>query len=91
MQLRTTSSFLWGGWDKRGHAGIPVFLGQIALFIGERDREYRKYIIAHNTLIMAGRYLRLMGDKTIRDSVETRLETFYPPFVAGIDLAHIKV
>ena len=32
----------------------------------------------------------LMGDKTIPDSAEPRLELFYPPFVAGIDL-HIKV
>ena len=29
-----------------------------------------------------------MGDKTIPDSAETRLESFYPPFVAGIDLSH---
>ena len=42
----------------------------------------------HNTLIVVDRYLRLMGDKTIPDSVELRLESFYPPFVAGIDLPH---
>ena len=42
----------------------------------------------HNTLIAADRYLRLMGDKTIPDSAEPRLESFYPPFVAGIDLPH---
>ena len=29
-----------------------------------------------------------MGDKTIPDSVEPRLESFYPPFVAGIDLPY---
>ena len=29
-----------------------------------------------------------MGDKTIPDSAESRLESFYPPFVAGIDLPH---
>ena len=29
-----------------------------------------------------------MGDKTIPDSAEPRLESFYPPFVAGIDLPH---
>ena len=28
------------------------------------------------------------GDKTIPDSAEPRLESFYPPFVAGIDLPH---
>ena len=42
----------------------------------------------HNTLIVVDRYLRLMGDKTIPDSAELRLESFYPPFVAGIDLPH---
>ena len=44
--------------------------------------------IIHNTLIVVNRYLRLMGDKTIADSAEPRLESFYPPFVAGIDLPH---
>ena len=44
--------------------------------------------IIHNTLILVDRYLRLMGDKTIPDSAEPRLELFYPPFVAGIDLPH---
>ena len=29
-----------------------------------------------------------MGGKTIPDSAEPRLESFYPPFVAGIDLPH---
>ena len=42
----------------------------------------------HNTLIVVDRYLRLMGDKTIPDSAEPRLESFYPPWVAGIDLPH---
>ena len=42
----------------------------------------------HNTLIVVDGYLRLMGDKTIPDSAEPRLESFYPPFVAGIDLPH---
>ena len=42
----------------------------------------------HNTLIVVDRYLRLMGDKAIPDSAEPRLESFYPPFVAGIDLPH---
>ena len=45
----------------------------------------------HNTLIVVDRYLRLMGDKTIPDSAEPRLESFYPPFVAGIDLPHLGV
>ena len=43
------------------------------------------------TLIVVDRYLRLMGDKTIPDSAEPRLESFYPPFVAGIDLPHQAV
>ena len=42
----------------------------------------------HNTFIVVDRCLRLMGDKTIPDSAEPRLESFYPPFVAGIDLPH---
>ena len=42
----------------------------------------------HYTLIVVHRYLRLMGDKTIPDSVEPRLGSCYPPFLAGIDLPH---
>ena len=42
----------------------------------------------HNTLIVVDRYLSLMGDKTIPDSAEPRLVSFYPPFVTGIDLPH---
>ena len=42
----------------------------------------------HNTLVVVDRYLRLMGDKTIPDSAEPRLESFYPPVVPGIDLPH---
>ena len=42
----------------------------------------------HNTLIVVDRYLELMGDKTIPDSAEPRLESFYHPFIAGIDLPH---
>ena len=42
----------------------------------------------HYTLIAVDRYLRLMGDKTIPDSAEPRLESFYPPFIAGVDLPH---
>ena len=45
----------------------------------------------HNTSIVVDRYLQLMGDKTIPDSAEPRLESFYPPFVAGIDLPHQSV
>ena len=44
--------------------------------------------IIHNTLILVGRYLGLMGDKTIPDSAESCLGSFYPPFVAGIDQPH---
>ena len=40
----------------------------------------------HKILIVVDRYLRRMVDKTIPDSAEPRLESFYPPFVAGIDL-----
>ena len=45
----------------------------------------------HNTLIAVDRFLRLMGDKTIPDSAEPRLESFYPPFIAGFDLPHQSV
>ena len=44
--------------------------------------------IIHNTLIVVDRYLRLMGDKMIPETAEPRLESFHPPFVAGIDLPH---
>ena len=37
---------------------------------------------------MVDRYLRLMGDKTIQDLGEPRLESFNPPSVAGNDLPH---
>ena len=37
---------------------------------------------------MVDRYLRLKRDKKIPDSAEPRLESFYPPFVTGIDLSH---
>ena len=33
-------------------------------------------------------YLRLMGDKMIPDEVPPSLESFYPPWIAGIDLPH---
>ena len=42
----------------------------------------------HNTLIVVDWYLQLMGDKTIPDSAEPRLKSFYPPFVTRIDLPH---
>ena len=41
-----------------------------------------------NILLMVDRYLRLMGDKTVPDSAEPRLESVYPPWVAGINLPH---
>ena len=54
---------------------------KIHLYLWTRQR-------IHNILIVVDRYLLLMGDKTIPDSAEPRLESFYPPFVAGIDLPH---
>ena len=42
----------------------------------------------HHTLIVVDWYLRLMGDKMILDSAEPRLESFNPPFFAGIDLPY---
>ena len=37
-------------------------------------------------LDVVDRYLRRMGDETIPDEATPSLESFYPPFVAGIDL-----
>ena len=44
----------------------------------------------HNTLIVVDRYLRLMGDRTIPDSAEPRLESFYPDS-SQVSIYHIKV
>ena len=44
----------------------------------------------HNTLIVADRYLRLMGEKTIPDSAEPRLESLYP-HSSQVSIYHIKV
>ena len=67
-----TPMFLW--FDIKIHTFICVYLWT-------RQR-------THNTLIAEDRYLRLMGDKTIPDSAKYRMESLYPPFVAGIDLPH---
>ena len=37
-------------------------------------------------LDVVDQYLRRMGDKTIPDEAPRSLESFYPPWVAGIDL-----
>ena len=37
-------------------------------------------------LDVVDRYLRRMGDKTIPDEAPRSMESFYPPWVAGIDL-----
>ena len=37
-------------------------------------------------LDVVDRYLRRMGDKTIPDEAPPSLESFYPPWVASIDL-----
>ena len=63
---------------------LPLKCTFICFYLWMRQR-------IHNTLIVADRYLRLMGDKTIPDSAEPRLESFHPPFVAGIDLPHQSV
>ena len=39
-------------------------------------------------IIVVDRYLRFIAYETIPDSAEPRLESFYPPFVAGIELPH---
>ena len=67
---------------KRRRSGVLILKYTfICVYWWTRQRIY-------NTLIAVDRYLRLMGDKTIPDSAEPRLESFDPPFVAGIDLPH---
>ena len=68
--------------------GIRYFASQITITASPLRRMQLTRQRIHNTLIVVDRYLRLMGDKTIPDSMELRLESFYPPFVAGIDLPH---
>ena len=52
---------------------------------------WRTRQIIHNTLIVVDRYLRLnMGDKTIPDSAEPRLELFIP-HSSQVSIYHIKV
>ena len=84
MQFSATSLFGWRRWDNLRNADVPVFTLKYT-FIGVYW--WTRQII-HNTSILVDRYLRLTGDKTIPDSAEPRLESFYPPFVAGIDLPH---
>ena len=36
------------------------------------------------------RYLRRMGDKAIPDEASPNLESFYPPWVAGIDISRSR-
>ena len=40
--------------------------------------------------IVVDRYMRLMGDKMIPDSMEARLESFYP-HSSQVSIHHIKV
>ena len=42
----------------------------------------------HYMLMVVDRYLRLMGDKTIQNSTEPRVESYFPPYVPGIDVLH---
>ena len=84
MQLSATSLFGWRRWDNLRNADVPVFNLKIHFYLCLLVNETKN----HNALIVVDRYLRLMGDKTIPDSAEPRLESFYPPFVAGIDLPH---
>ena len=41
-------------------------------------------------LDVVDQYLRRMGDKTIPDEAPPSLESFYPPWVAGIDLPQAR-
>ena len=62
-----------------GHLNIEM------LFYRYRNSHYKDY---KNPLHfdVVDRYLRRMGDKTIPDEALPSLESFYPPWVAGIDL-----
>ena len=44
------------------------------------------WLLVNETKNPQDRYLWHMGDKIIPDSAEPRLESFYHPFVSGIDL-----
>ena len=46
------------------------------------DKDYKNPL----HLDVVDRYLRRMGDKTIPDEAPPSLESFYPQWVAGIDL-----
>ena len=52
---------------------ILILKYNLLLFIGERDKEFTT-----PSLIVVDRYLRLIGDKTIPDSAEPRVESFNP-------------
>ena len=88
MQLSATSLFEWRRWDNLRNANIPVCLTSkytfICVYWWTRQR-------IHNTLIVVDRYLQLMGDKTIPDPAEPRLESLYTPFFAAIDQPHQDV
>ena len=58
---------------KRQGSCILILKYNLFLFIGERDKESTT-----PSLIVVDRYLRLMGDKTIPDSAEPRVESFNP-------------
>ena len=81
MQLRATSLFRWGRWDNCETLIILVFfMLKYAFYQWTRQRTHSWGTKRLQT--------RLPGDKTIPDRAEPGLESYYPPLVAGIDLAH---
>ena len=79
MQFSTTSLYGWMRQPTKCLCScVSTLKSPLFVFIGQR---------VLNTLIVVDRYLRLMGDGF--QTRQPRLESFYPPFVAGTD--HIKV
>ena len=82
---------LWtkNGWDKV-HDKIDGIISNENIWDGlvhDGDISCAIEIIRiHNTFVVVDRYLRRMGDKTIPDEAPPSLESFNPPWVAGIDL-----
>ena len=66
-------------WSPGGHLNIKMSSYQY------RDPHVKDYKNPLH-LDVVDRYLRRMGDKTFPDEAPPSLESFYPPWVAGIDL-----
>ena len=99
VQLHATFLFGFRRWDKLRYADYrDVFRLKHAFYQLTRRRIHKTLIVINRYLQLVGdyknplhldvvdRYLRRMGDKTIPDEAPPSLKSFYPPWVAGIDL-----